>query len=298
MNLSPEHKAHLTFLAVCIAGATAFYFRHNIATVSQPLVNRARTAVGDIVAKGTSATHDLVEKTISAPSPLRGSLAPKEVTLTAPGTIAETNTQRAQNGLPALTFNAKLAAAAQAKVADMFAKQYFEHESPTGVGPGDLADTVGYAYIAVGENLALGNFDDDADLVQAWMDSPGHRANILNDGYREIGVAVGKGVFEGHTTWLAVQEFGRPASDCPALNASLSAQIDDAKALLEQTKTALDAELAELDAMRPKSGPEYNKKVREYNDLVDSYNSLIKKTKELVATYNEQVRAYNACVEN
>src|SRR6185369_15716694 len=119
------------------------------------------------------------------------------------------------SGLPALKENALLDKAAKKKLDDMFAQQYFEHINPQGKGPSDLAKSVGYDYIAIGENLALGNFKNDAELVQAWMDSPGHRANILNKQYTEIGVAVGQGTYEGKKTWLAVQEFGRPTSSCP-----------------------------------------------------------------------------------
>src|SRR5262249_8345343 len=126
--------------------------------------------------------------------PLRGGDASANVTLTQAGVIKWTNIQRQENGaLPALTVNAKLNESAQLKLKDMFAKQYFEHVSPSGVGPDGLANEVGYAYASIGENLALGNFADDRALVQAWMDSPGHRANILGKSYREIGVAVGKG---------------------------------------------------------------------------------------------------------
>jgi uncharacterized protein YkwD len=52
-----------------------------------------------------------------------------------------------------------------------------------------LAKKVNYEYVVVGENLAEGDFTSDADLVKGWMDSPGHRANILNTKYEEIGIA-------------------------------------------------------------------------------------------------------------
>ena len=62
--------------------------------------------------------------------------------------------------------------------------------------------------------------------MTAWMNSPGHRANILNPHFQEIGVAVGKGMYEGHETWIAVQSFGMPLSACPASDANLKIKID------------------------------------------------------------------------
>jgi len=119
---------------------------------------------------------------------------------------------------------------------DIFEKQYFAHISPEGLGPSDLAEKSGYEYIMIAENLALGNFKDDNTLVNAWMDSPGHRANILNNRYTEIGVAVGKGFFSESNennkeeiateVWIAVQEFGLPLSSCPKPEESLLNTIE------------------------------------------------------------------------
>ncbi len=239
-----------------------------------------------------------IQKEVFAPTPLRGPIEETPAFLTAGGTIIETNRQRAANGsLPALTFNAQLAAAAQAKVDDMFARQYFAHESPSGAGPSDLADAAGYEYLMVGENLALGNFADDATLVQAWMDSPGHRANILNARYTEIGVAVKRGVYEGHNVWLAVQEFGRPLSDCPAPSESLDARIEAHNAELGQMQAELNTREEEIKANRRKRGTEYERQVEEYNALVEQYNELVAETKAMIADYNFQVNEFNACIE-
>ncbi len=217
-------------------------------------------------------------------------------TLSIRGVIEHTNIARAQNGgLPALTENFTLNLNAEMKLQDMFTKQYFEHVSPSGVGPGDLAKTVGYAYVIVGENLALGDFGSDAKLVDAWMNSPGHRANILNTHYQEIGVAVGKGMYEGRNTWLAVQSFGLPLSACPAIDAQMKAQIDANNAQISDMKIILDAKKAQLDSTS-KNDPNYNIYVGEFNALLPPYNTLIESTRTLVTTYNAQVQAYNACI--
>lgn len=242
----------------------------------------------------------VVEKTVVTPGPLRAvDQAQSATTLTVKGVIERTNIERAQNGgLLALMENYTLNRDAQMKVDDMFAKQYFEHESPApyNVGPADLAQAVGYAYVIVGENLALGDFNGDVGVVTAWMNSPGHKANILNSHYQEIGVAVGKGMYEGHMTWLAVQSFGMPLSSCPAIDANLKAQIDANSMAITNLRTQLDAKKAQIDSTS-QYDPNYNTYVNEFNAIVNPYNDLIKDNKEvLIPKYNAGVQAFNACI--
>jgi len=239
-------------------------------------------------------------KQVYTPSEKVTSLAPVPhgtSTLTATGILNETNSQRAQFGLPALLGNAKLSAAAKIKADDMLRLDYFEHISPSGVGPADLANAVDYEYILIGENLAMGFFKGDFGVVEAWMNSPGHRANILNPRYTELGVYAVKGDFEGEEVWMAVQEFGKPISDCPAINSSLKAQIDANNSQLNSLSIEMEKLKAEIDAHNPKRGSEYNRKVDEYKSLVEEYNSLVNVTKTLIAEYNSQISAFNACAQ-
>lgn len=240
----------------------------------------------------------VVKNAVITPGPLRAStVAPTTSSdLTIAGVILDTNNARAENGgLPALTENALLDQDAHMKLNDMFAKQYFEHVSPTGVGPADLAKAVGYGYVVVGENLALGDFGSDQGVVTAWMNSPGHRANILNVHYQEIGVAVGKGMYEGHDTWLAVQSFGMPLSACPAIDANLKAKIADNNATIASMKAQLDAKKAQIDAT-PTSDPNYNTYVNQFNAMIPDYNNLIETNRFNVTTYNGEVQAFNSCI--
>ncbi len=241
----------------------------------------------------------VAEKSVVAPGPLRAvAQASSASDLTPRGIIERTNIERAQNGgLSALTENFTLNRDAQMKVDDMFAKQYFDHVSPTGVGPADLAQAVGYAYVTVGENLALGDFAGDSGVVTAWMNSPGHRANILNTHYSEIGVAVGKGMYEGHMTWLAVQSFGLPLSACPATDQALKTQIDVTNTNIASLRSQLDAKKAQLEATQ-QYDPNYNTYVNEYNALVPQYNSLVEANRIAVATFNAGVQAFNACINS
>jgi hypothetical protein len=231
---------------------------------------------------------------------LRGSEDSPEAYLTRVGTIKFTNQARQDNGsLPALTENKQLDLDAQNKLRDMFARQYFEHVAPDGKGPADQAKAAGYEYVLIGENLALGNFKNDQTLVDAWMHSPGHRANILNAKYQEIGVAVGQGIFEGRKVWLAVQEFGKPLSACPAVDASLKGRLDslnqDVDVLLPQLKN-LKQEIE--NSPEPKNQEQlaaYNNLVAQYNTLVNLYNNKVDQLKATTSQYNNQVQLFNEC---
>lgn len=238
---------------------------------------------------------DIQEK-IFTTEPLRFDGANERSWLTTDGVIAETNQERSAEGLKALKESAELRRAAELKVDDMFARQYFEHNSPSGEGPSDLAKQVGYAFVIVGENLALGNFENDASLVDGWMASPGHRENIMRGVYTEIGVAVKRGLFEGKMTWLAVQEFGTPASACPGPSQELSNKIDQGKAELKRQETILQQKKEEIDEYEPKRGPQYEAKVREYNNLIEQYNALVTEIKNSVEQYNNQAESYNQCL--
>lgn len=124
--------------------------------------------------------------------------------------VDETNQNRAADSLNVLAPNWQLEAAARAKAEDMAAKGYFAHTSPEGRSPWYWFDLIGYHYSYAGENLAV-NFTDSADVTNAWMNSPGHRANILNSHYTEIGIASAHGTYQGHDAIFVVQLFGRPS---------------------------------------------------------------------------------------
>ncbi len=222
----------------------------------------------------------------------------KNSTLTVAGVIADTNVQRAQNGnLPPLAENKTLDAIATLRLDDMFENQYFAHVSPTGQSAVTVASSVGYAHLALGENLAEGIFSGDNGVVTAWMNSPGHRANILDTHYTQIGVAVREGMFNGQQTWIAVQVFGKPTSACPAApDPKLQAAINAAEADLTQMSDQLKQMQSSIETMQPQSGAAYNQAVAQYNAQVSAYNALGANTKTEVAQYNAQVSAYNACL--
>jgi uncharacterized protein YkwD len=222
----------------------------------------------------------------------------KNINLSSKNVIDITNRARALNGnLSALKENSKLDFSAEKKLQDMFAKQYFEHTSPSGVGVSDLGAQVGYEYIIIGENLALGNFKDDQSLVDAWMASPGHRANILNKRYTEIGVSVGKGTYNGKSVWMAVQHFGLPKSACPAIDEVLKGIIDLDQKNIKQMESDLAAKRAMIDSGAvSKDGMTTNNQIDSYNILVAEYNKLILNIKTKINKYNQEVRDFNSCI--
>jgi len=123
--------------------------------------------------------------------------------------IEATNQKRAENGLAPLTLNGTLSGAAQRKAGDMFAFNYWAHVSPSGRTPWSFFREVGYRYVYAGENLAKDFMNSEA-VVEAWMNSPSHRDNILNGNYKEIGLSVVNGTLNGVETTLVVQMFGTP----------------------------------------------------------------------------------------
>ena len=103
--------------------------------------------------------------------------------------LSITNSERAQHGCSALTINTKLARAAQGHSADMATRHFFDHTNPDGKGPGERIAAAGYPRAAWGENIAYGQ-QTPAAVMNSWMNSPGHRANILNCGFHAIGIGV------------------------------------------------------------------------------------------------------------
>jgi len=242
-----------------------------------------------------------VEKAIHNPPPLISKEDAPDSFLTKAGVLLWTNIQRDETeSLPALFQNNKLDAIAMERLEDMFEKQYFDHISPEGLAASDIAKDAGYEFISIGENIALGNFKDDNALVQAWMDSPGHRANILNDGYTEIGIAVKKGIYEEQETWIGVQIFARPLSDCPQADQNLKTEIERTQnqiAILENSASFLRKEIENMNPISRKDIKIYNRKIDEYNRIVKEINSLINIQKNLISEYNDQVDAQNKCIQ-
>lgn len=269
--------------------------------VRKPIVHYASN-VATFVKEYSNAHDDMLqvlrEEIFS--TPLRANLAGDRSTLSPSEIIRITNEKRNVAHVAPLARNVLLDQAATRKLQDMFDRQYFDHVSPDGKGPGYIAEKAGYSYVVIGENLAMGTFETDEALMNAWMASEGHKENILNDRYTEIGVAVGHGTFNGERIWLAVQEFGKPSSECPAIQASLRSSIDKDKAAVAELETTISSMKKTIDTMThdtPEESAAYNAKVSDYNDTVSRYNDKIASLKKEIDEYNTEVHNFNSCAE-
>jgi hypothetical protein len=144
--------------------------------------------------------------------------------------VDETNEVRKENGnLATLRINPVLVRAAQIKADDMASRGYFAHVTPDGKEPWYFLGQVGYEFSAAGENLAV-NYTESSDVTRAWMNSPGHRANVLNGKYSEIGVATSQGTYKGQPAIFVVQFFGKPKNVSALADLSLLS-VAEAKAV-------------------------------------------------------------------
>ncbi|MFF2043437.1 CAP domain-containing protein [Kitasatospora sp. NPDC058170] len=161
-----------------------------------------------------SARPTTATKSASSGATTTAATPPKPATTPASGTAAQyaqqvvdlVNAQRAQHGCGPVTAEPRLAAAAQSHSEDMADRSYFDHASPEGYHADHRIEANGYRWSTWGENIARGQ-KDPAAVMDAWMNSPGHRANILNCAFKELGVGVRTG--SGGPWWTQV--FAAPA---------------------------------------------------------------------------------------
>ncbi|MFD9462460.1 sigma-70 family RNA polymerase sigma factor [Streptomyces sp. NPDC060027] len=227
-------------LAACVAGGGLWYLgigpgtRTDEATPSRTAGDSvmdlaAPGAAGPPASESASASPSSSEsaskrpkaKTSKSPRPAKSSasatpssVAPTRRVSAAPqaqsaptGTVAQVvalvNKERAAAGCGPVTEDAQLEDAALAHSEDMAARDFFEHSNPDGADPGERITTAGYRWSTYGENIAMGQQTPQA-VMDSWMNSPGHRANILNCSFKNIGVGVHKG--SGGPWWT--QDFG------------------------------------------------------------------------------------------
>ncbi|MCL2869728.1 CAP domain-containing protein [Candidatus Saccharibacteria bacterium] len=125
--------------------------------------------------------------------------------------LADTNDYRTKHDESQLQLNSKLSVAAYNKATNMIDEGYWAHVSPEGVQPWKWINDQGYDYDEAGENLARG-FNTSEDVVNAWVDSPAHRENMLNNDYTEVGFAAVSGKMDNKNTTVVVALYARPAA--------------------------------------------------------------------------------------
>lgn len=146
--------------------------------------------------------------------------------LTASGLLQTTNLERSKQQVGDLRLSDKLTIAAQAKAADMAAKNYWAHNAPDGTTPWAFINQSGYQYTAAAENLAYG-FTNPQSAVTGWMNSPEHRTNILNNNYQDVGFGIisAKDYQGDGPTTIIVALYGQPAD--PAAAADLASSYTE-----------------------------------------------------------------------
>ncbi len=166
-----------------------------------------------------------------------------------------TNGDRSGNDLSGLVISPVLTAAAQAKADDMATRGYFAHVSPDGKDSWYWFKKTNYPFVYAGENLAV-DFSDSVDVEHAWMNSPAHRANILNGHFTEIGIATAQGFFQNHPTTFVVQMFGTPSTSGESLTVrTLSLPTESTSPALATTESAATEQVAGVSVTAPVATP-------------------------------------------
>jgi hypothetical protein len=148
--------------------------------------------------------------------------------------ISLSNLERARVGVEPLSPNSLLNQAAQAKATEMLSLGYFSHTSVTDRPPWAFIEDVGYDYTLAGENLAR-DYDNSESLINAWLASPTHKANLLNPDYRDIGLAITTGTYpDGKPTVIVVQLLAKPSTNVLTENPRFTSSE-----LLSNTKTSI-----------------------------------------------------------
>jgi uncharacterized protein YkwD len=287
-----------------------FQKRHKVALLII-LVIAGCIAVGRYVSNGrhTNSRPSLLMGTYSAPN-LERKYQGQEI-LSREVIVGLTNSIRAANGLAALSENRLLTTIAEERAKDMLEKQYFDHISPVGEQASDLAQKIGYKYKIIAENIASGMFMTNQKIIDGWMQSPGHRKNILSPEVSEIGVSVMKGRMGGHDAWISVQIFGLqslPVSTklCTPPSQQLMNEIEIKKVELRVLNERLASLRSELETVKTsieldrtlvgkdsKRNQDLNVKIKTYNEKSNWHNETLAELKAKEAVLNSMIAEYN-----
>lgn len=202
-----------------------------------------------------------------------------ETSITVDQLLTLTNEKRIESGLSPLVLNPQLSSAATLKANDMFAKDYWAHNSPDGKTPWAFIKEVGYTYTYAGENLARG-FNNAEDAVNAWMASPKHRDNILFKNYSEVGFSILTGDLNGQDTVLIVQELGSQGRTVIASNNEAGASSDNVKQPVDISESQPPSDLVVATAPRVFSGASNDQK-----PILNSLSFFLNLDKALVALF-------------
>jgi len=202
-----KKKATVFLIVLCFMLTAVQTFADTVYTVRSgdtmwKIAQKYQTGISEIIAKNPQIKNPSLiypGQKLTIPSTTAVNALENEV-------IRLTNLERTKRGLPALKANWQLSRCARYKSQDMINKNYFAHQSPTYGSPFDMIESFGIRMAAGGENIAMGQRTAQ-EVVNAWMNSAGHRGNILSTSYTEIGVGLAKNK-NGTCYWT--QMFIRP----------------------------------------------------------------------------------------
>jgi uncharacterized protein YkwD len=196
-----------------------------------------------------------------------------------PSLLQGTNDQRTANSLPALNLNGQLDSAAQSKANDMVTRDYWSHNTPDGQTPWSFILAANYSYQTAGENLAYG-FDTSAQTISGWMNSPEHRANVLNTSYKDIGFGIANSpnyqASGAETVIVAMYASPYAPVVAPVVNStSPTSPVSKAAPLAAPSPTPVNAPVAAVQpqsspAPKPESSPAIATKVPSSSNIVEA----------------------------
>ncbi len=132
--------------------------------------------------------------------------------------LSYTNNERSAGGLPSYSSNVKLSLAAQSKAEHMIENDYWSHYAPDGTSPWDFINAQHYTYQRAGENLAYG-FATSSGVLAGWMNSPAHKANVMDNGFTQVGFGIASGTFQGSDNTVVVAMYGEPIHSITTISA-------------------------------------------------------------------------------
>jgi uncharacterized protein YkwD len=312
---------HITLLLVMVIGLG--FYRENIKSIlsqvyqsvittasttqnvlAKKLFNTANTTPIEVelpkLINTTTETDAIQKESIKKPTDTKTQFYKSHEAVNTTNILAIINYERNISGIRSLSFDNELNISAQKKAEDMLGRRYFSHETP---GKGDITyfiDYAGYDFIKVSENLAQGDFRTSGEVVTAWMNSSGHRQNILDTAVIDTGIGIVYGTYQGFETFFVVQHFGRPRGSCPIVDKRLEGEIKastltgknlstEIKDLQKQVDDILTSNPSSSDRQKAK---ELSVKVA---NLIETYNMLVDDITKNTNLYNTQVKAFNEC---
>ncbi len=195
--------------------------------------------------------------------------------------FALTNTERKDNKKKELEWSSLLCQSAKLKAQDLINNNYFDHISPAGVTPWHWFDVAGYKYTFSGENLAL-NYYTAQSANEALMNSKGHRENILNVNFSQIGIAYTRGKINGQDAFVIVEHFGAPAPAVPPV--TYICETDKANKNLKElkdTQNKIENYIAQAEKIR-KELKAAGQSTKEVDAYLDDMKAKEKKVKEYI----------------